>query len=71
VPDDTPTIAPRSGVAIADFELLRVARTDVEASETVVRTGVGERLRSLVSRPTLGRTPAVVSSPVRRSPGRA
>ncbi len=52
--DVVPHLAPRSVVAIADLELLRVARTDIDVREIATPAGVRGRIRGLVSRPALG-----------------
>jgi len=47
--DLAPRLAPRSAVAAADFELLRVARTEVEDGETDASVSLADRLRVLAT----------------------
>jgi hypothetical protein len=46
---DLARLAPRSAAAVADTELLRVARTDLEEPETVVRLSIADRIRGLAA----------------------
>lgn len=51
--DLVPRLAPRSAGAVADTELLRVARTDLSDPESPASTGLAGRLRGLAAfRPT-------------------
>jgi len=45
--DDAPRLAPRSAVATADFELLRVARHDLDEPERAASLTLADRLRGL------------------------
>jgi hypothetical protein len=45
--DTTPRLTPRSAVATADFELLRVARTEFDDGDAPVSLSLTERLRGL------------------------
>jgi hypothetical protein len=45
--DTAPRLAPRSAVAVADLELLRVARHDLGDPETVAAVGLADRIRGL------------------------
>lgn len=47
--DVAPRLAPRSVAAAADFELLRVARTDLDGPETVATLSLVGRLRELAA----------------------
>lgn len=62
--DLAPRLAPRSAVAVADFELLRVARHDLDEAETAASLSIADRIRGLaafrVSRPWDGEMDAVV-----------
>ncbi|HET7829733.1 MAG TPA: hypothetical protein VFL03_09230 [Candidatus Limnocylindrales bacterium] len=44
---DLARLAPRSAGAVADTELLRVARTDLDDPETSVRLTLTDRIRDL------------------------
>ena len=46
---DLARLAPRSAGAVADTELLRVARTDLDDPETAVQLSLSERIRVLTS----------------------
>ena len=48
---DLARLAPRSAGAVADTELLRVARTDLDDPETAAQLSLSERIRVLASRP--------------------
>ena len=48
--DTEPRLAPRSAGAIADTELLRVARTDVAGAEADGPLTLAERIRSVLVR---------------------
>jgi hypothetical protein len=61
---DLARLAPRSAGAVADTELLRVARTDLDEPETVARLSLADRIRDLAPFRTL-RTPVSRSVPVR------
>jgi hypothetical protein len=50
VTDTTPRLAPRSAGAIADVELLRVARTSPDDLGLRRPAGIGGRLRRLLGR---------------------
>ena len=61
---DLARLAPRSAGAVADTELLRVARTDLDDPETAVQLGLADRIRGLASfRPS--RSSIDTSEPVR------
>jgi hypothetical protein len=45
--DTAPRLAPRSAVAAADFELLRVARHDLDEPERAASLTLADRLRGL------------------------
>ena len=45
--DVAPRLAPRSGAAAADFELLRVARTDLDELEVAATLTLADRIRGL------------------------
>jgi hypothetical protein len=47
VTDPAPRLAPRSVAAAADFELLRVARTDLDEPETAATLTIADRIRGL------------------------
>jgi hypothetical protein len=47
VTDPVPRLAPRSAVAVADVELLRLARTDIGEPATTGGRSLTERLRGL------------------------
>jgi hypothetical protein len=47
--DLVPRLTPRSAVAIADTELLRVARTDLVEPETAVSRTLADRIRGLAA----------------------
>jgi hypothetical protein len=47
--DIAPRLAPRSVAAAADFELLRVARTDLDEPETVANLSLVDRIRGLAT----------------------
>jgi hypothetical protein len=49
VTDPALRLAPRSAVAIADLELLRFARTDLDQPETSGGPSLADRLRSLAT----------------------
>ena len=46
---DLARLAPRSAGAVADTELLRVARTDLDDPETAAQLSLSERIRVLTS----------------------
>jgi hypothetical protein len=48
--DIAPRLAPRSAGAIADTELLRVARTDIAGPEVDAPLSLAERIRSFLER---------------------
>ena len=48
--DIAPRLAPRSAGAIADSELLRVARTDIAGPEAEGQLSLAERIRSFLVR---------------------
>ena len=61
---DLARLAPRSAGAVADTELLRVARTDLADQETVVEPSLADRIRGLTSfRPV--RSSVETTEPVR------
>ncbi|HKF84453.1 MAG TPA: hypothetical protein VKB30_01600 [Candidatus Limnocylindrales bacterium] len=61
---DLARLAPRSAGAVADTELLRVARTDLDEAETAAHLTIADRIRGLAAlRPI--RSPDVASVPVR------
>lgn len=45
--EPAPRLAPRSAVAVADFELLRVARTSIAEPERAASLSIGDRIRGL------------------------
>lgn len=47
--DLAPRLAPRSAVASADFELLRVARHDLDEPETAATLTLADRIRGLAA----------------------
>jgi hypothetical protein len=49
VSEHSPRLAPRSVAAGADFELLRVARTDFDEPESAARLTLPERIRGLAA----------------------
>ena len=61
---DLARLAPRSAGAVADTELLRVARTDLEDPETAAQLSLSERIRVLTSFRPL-RSSDDTSTPVR------
>ena len=61
---DLARLAPRSAGAVADTELLRVARTDLDDHETAVQFSLSERIRVLTSFRPL-RSSDDTSTPVR------
>ena len=44
---DLARLAPRSAGAVADTELLRVARTDFDDTETAAQLSIADRIREL------------------------
>ena len=46
---DLARLAPRSAGAVADTELLRVARTDLDDPETAAQLSFADRIRGLAS----------------------
>ncbi len=44
---DLARLAPRSAGAVADTELLRVARTDLDEPETAAQVTIADRIREL------------------------
>jgi hypothetical protein len=48
--DIAPRLAPRSAGAIADTELLRVARTDIAPPEPTAGTSIADRIRAAILR---------------------
>ena len=61
---DLARLAPRSAGAVADTELLRVARTDLGDPETEAQTSLSDRIRVLTSFRPL-RSSGDTSTPVR------
>jgi hypothetical protein len=61
---DLARLAPRSAGAVADTELLRVARTDLDDPETAAQLSLSERIRVLTSFRPL-RSSDDTSTPVR------
>jgi len=61
---DLARLAPRSAGAVADTELLRVARTDLDDPETAARLSLTDRIRGLASYRPL-RSPEDSAGPVR------
>lgn len=47
--DPAPRLAPRSAVAVADLELLRLARTDLDEIQAESPASIADRLRGLAS----------------------
>jgi len=61
---DLARLAPRSAGAVADTELLRAARTDLDDPETAAQLSLSERIRVLTSYRPL-RASDDTSTPVR------
>jgi hypothetical protein len=61
---DLARLAPRSAGAVADTELLRVARTDLEDPDASTERTLADRIRELAGLRPL-RAPDVASEPVR------
>jgi hypothetical protein len=66
VSDPAPRLAPRSSAAAADFELLRVARTDLEEPETAATLTLADRIRGLSAFRALRPTDDGITGPGRR-----
>lgn len=47
--DRLPRLAPRSVGAVVDLELLRVARTELDAAETAATLTLADRIRGLAA----------------------
>jgi hypothetical protein len=50
VTESSPRLAPRSAGAIADTELLRVARTDIAPPEPIPGVSLADRIRAALLR---------------------
>jgi len=67
--DPAPALRPRSVAAAADFELLRVARTDLGEPEAPVTLSMAERIRGVSPFSAARQTRAQISSAIRRDSG--